>query len=96
MVPLLAYSIRAWSIYEWGFPGGSGVKNSPANAGDVREVGSVSGSGRSPAGQLHSVFLPGESHGQRSLPHDNPWGRTESDTTECLRTWTCQCFDTMI
>ena len=28
------------------------------------------------------VFLPGESHGQRSLVGCGPWGRTESDTTE--------------
>ena len=28
------------------------------------------------------VFLPGESHGQRSLAGYSPWGRTESDTTE--------------
>ena len=33
-----------------GFPGGSVVKNPPANAGDTRDAGSVSGSGRSPAG----------------------------------------------
>ena len=31
-----------------GFPGGSVVKNPPADAGDTRDVGSVSGSGRSP------------------------------------------------
>ena len=31
------------------------------------------------------VFLPGESHGRRSLVGCNPWGRTESDTTEA--TW---------
>ena len=31
-----------------GFPGGSVVKNLPANAGDPRDVGSVPGSGRSP------------------------------------------------
>ena len=31
-----------------GFPGGSVVKNPPANAGDPRDVGSVPGSGRSP------------------------------------------------
>ena len=31
------------------------------------------------------VFLPGESHGQRSLVGCSPWGRTESDTTEA--TW---------
>ena len=31
------------------------------------------------------VFLPRESHGQRSLVGCSPWGRTESDTTEA--TW---------
>ena len=30
-----------------GFPGGSVVKNPPANAGDARDLGSVPGSGRS-------------------------------------------------
>ena len=30
------------------------------------------------------VFLPGESHGQRSLVGYSPWGRKESDTTERL------------
>ena len=33
-----------------GFPGGSGVKNLPANAGDSREEGSIAGWGRSPGG----------------------------------------------
>ena len=28
------------------------------------------------------VFLPGESHGQRSLVDYSPWGHKESDTTE--------------
>ena len=30
------------------------------------------------------VFLPRESHGQRSLVGYSPWGRKESDMTECL------------
>ena len=30
------------------------------------------------------VFLPGESHGQRSLVGYSPWGCKESDTTELL------------
>ena len=30
----------------------------------------------------HSVFLPRESHGQRSLADYSPWGHKESDTTE--------------
>ena len=32
------------------------------------------------------VFLPGESHGQRSLVGYRAWGRKESDTTEQLST----------
>ena len=31
--------------------------------------------------QPFPVFLPGESHGQRSLAGHSPWGRKESDTT---------------
>ena len=31
-----------------GFPGGSVVKNPPANAGDTRDMGSIPGLGRSP------------------------------------------------
>ena len=33
-----------------GFPGGTVVKESACNAGDIRDVGSVPGSGRSPGG----------------------------------------------
>jgi len=33
-----------------GFPGGTSVKNPPANAGDLRDTGLISGSGRSPGG----------------------------------------------
>ena len=50
-----------------GFPGGSEGKASAHNAGDP---GSIPGSGRSPGeghGNPTPVFLPGESHGQRSL-----------------------------
>ena len=46
------------------------VKNPLANAGDMRGVGSIPGSGRFPGGGYGKptpVFLPGESHGQRSL-----------------------------
>ena len=34
--------------------------------------------------QLAPVFLPGESHGQRSLVGYRPWGHKESDRTERL------------
>ena len=35
----------------WGFPGGSVVKNPPDNAGDVRDMGSIPGLGRSLRGE---------------------------------------------
>ena len=48
---------------------GSTVKNLPASAGDIRDVGVIPGSGRAPGGGNGNPlqFLPGESHGQRSL-----------------------------
>ena len=61
------------------------VRNSPASVGDIRDLGSIPGSGRSPIGghgQPTPVFLPGESHGQRSLAGYSPQGCKESDTTE--------------
>ena len=57
------------------------VKNLPANAGDLRDRGSIPGLGRSP-GESTPVLLPGKSHGQRSLVDYSPWGCKESDRTE--------------
>ena len=37
------------------------------------------------------VFLPGESHGRRSLVGCSPWGCTESDTTEATQQHICVC-----
>jgi len=51
------------------------VKNPPAIAGDVRDVGLVPGWGGFPRGgpgKPTLVFLPGESHGQRSLAGYSP------------------------
>ena len=50
------------------------VKNWPANAGDIRVAGLIPGLGRSPGGghQPTPVFLPGVSHGQRSLVDHGP------------------------
>ena len=36
----------------------------------------------------HTVFLPGEFHGQRSLVDCSPWSRKESDVIERLNTHT--------
>ena len=58
------------------------VKNLPANAGDIRGVGSIPGSDPlEEAWQPTPVVLPGEPHGQRSLVGDRPWGHKESDLT---------------
>ena len=61
------------------------VKNLPANAGDVRDVGLIPGLGIS-SGERNSNRLqdscPGESHGQRSLVGYSPWDHKESDTIE--------------
>ena len=44
------------------------IKNRLANAGKIRDVGLIPGSGRSPGrGHGNALFLPGESHEQRSL-----------------------------
>ena len=59
------------------------VKNSPADTGDIRDLGLIPGSGRSPAGGHGNplLFLPGKSHGQRSLAGCSPQGHTELFTT---------------
>ena len=50
----------------------------------VEDVGLVSGQKKMGKLQPTPVFLPGKSHGQRSLVGYSPWGRKESDTTEQL------------
>ena len=65
------------------FPDGLVVRNPPASAGDTRDMGSVPGSGRSlGVGNGNLVFLPGKSHGQRSLACCSPWSHKESYRTE--------------
>ena len=50
------------------------IKNPPANVGDIRDGGSVPGSGISPGGGNGNplVFLPGASQGPRSLAGYSP------------------------
>ena len=63
------------------------VKNPPANAGDVRDTGSIPGSGKSSGegnGNLLQYSCLENPHGQRSLVGYSPWGNTESDMTERL------------
>ena len=61
--------------YILGFPGGSVIKNLPANA---RDVGLIPWLVRYPGEEngnlLQYSCLPGKSHGQRSLEGYSPWG----------------------
>ena len=69
-----------------GLPGGSDGEESTCNAGNL---GSISGSGRTPGGghgnppQYSCVENP---HGQRSLAGCSPWGHKELNTTKLLKT----------
>ena len=76
------------------FPGGgSVVKNLPvpANEGDARDMSLIPGLGRFSRRrkwQSTPVFLPGKSHGDRSLVGYSSWSHKESDMTELLSTHT--------
>ena len=63
------------------------VKNPPANAGDISDVGLIPGSersiGRRYGNPLQYSCLENP-HGQRSLAGYNPWGCKELDTTEVI------------
>ena len=79
------------------------VKNLPANAGDIREVGLIPGLGRSPKGghgNWSAVLLPGESHGQKSLVGCIAYGGKESTMTKMtLHTYCCMekaCYEHML
>ena len=50
MLAIFSHAFAHRHIFLESFPGGSVVKNSPANAGDIRDVGSVPGLGRPPGG----------------------------------------------
>ena len=72
----------------FGFPGGTSGKESACQIRDIRDVSLIPRSGRFPGvgnDNPTRVFLPGESHGQRSLVGYRPQGHKESDTTEA--TW---------
>ena len=68
-----------------GFPAGAGGKEPACQCRRHKRHGFDSWVGKirwSRAQQPTSVFLPGESHGQRSLAGYSPWDRKESDTSE--------------
>ena len=82
-------NLASWDLK--GFPGGSVVKNSPASVGDAGDTGLIPGSEKIPwrrKWQPTPVFLPGKSHGQRSLAGYSPWGRKETGMTKQLSMYT--------
>ena len=67
-------------------PGGSVVKNLPANAGAIGDMGSISVR-KIPwrrKWQPTAVFLPGEFHGERSLAGYSSWGHKELDMSAII------------
>ena len=53
----------------------------------VRDISWIPELGKSPGGgkwQPTPVFLPGKSHGQRSLAGYTPWGHKDLDITEAI------------
>ena len=82
--------VRLWR--EGGFPGGSVVKESTCNIGNLGDAGSVP-VGKMPWGRkrpLTPVFLPGKSRGERSLDGHTQWSHQESYTTERVSTHACK------
>ena len=77
VLSLVVENLFCWS--SGGFPGGAGGKE--------RDVGLIPAVGKIPwrrAWQPTPVFLPGESHGQRSLAGYSPWGHKELNMTEAI------------
>ena len=69
----------------WASPGGTSSKEPACQCRRRKKPGFDPWVGKMPwrrAWQPTPVFLPGESHGQRSLVGCSPWGREESDMTE--------------
>ena len=78
-------------ILKWASQVALVVKNVPASAGDIRDTGSVPGSGRSPgggipwSGQTTSIFMHRESHGWSSLVGYSPVQFSCSVVSDSLR-----------
>ena len=68
------------------------IKNSPVNAGEIRDVGSSMNweDSLERSWQPTPVFLPEEPIQKRSLVGYSPWGHKESDMTEA--TWHAHTF----
>ena len=74
-------------VLSLGFPDASAAKCHPAMQDTCGRCRFDPGVGKIPWRRTWHptpVFLPGESHGQRSLVGYSPWGHNKWDKTECL------------
>ena len=81
------FSIFCWSFLfaPHSFPGGASGKEPTCQCRRPKRRGFYPWTGKIPwrrKWQPTPVFLPGESHGQRSLTGCSPWGCKKLDTTE--------------
>ena len=85
--------LRTFYVLIWASQVALVVKNPVASTEDIRDVGSIPGSGRSPGGR-HSnplqYFCLGKSHRQRNLVGYSPQDCKESDTAAATE-HTCVC-----
>ena len=84
----LGWAFRGCSESYRGFPGGANGKEPAYQCRKLKRYWFDPCAGKIPwrkVWQPAPLFLPGESHGQRSLEGYSPQGRRESDTTEV--TW---------
>ena len=82
---LFTRSPLAMDIWSMGFPGGTSGKEPTCQCIRHKRLEFDPWIGKIPwrrAWQPTPVFLPGESHGRRSLKGYSPWGHTELDMTE--------------
>ena len=68
------------------------LKNPPANSGDLRDMGSIPGSGRSPGegnGNPLQYSCLENPQGEKSLVGYSPWGRKERDIMTASIEYAC-------
>ena len=94
----IPYKSRIWGVVfllvvylgGGGLPGGTSAKELNCQCRRPEKHGFRPWVGKRRAQQHTPVYLPGESHGQRSLVSYSPWFHKESDmtgVTACMLTW---------
>ena len=85
-------------LWRWGcvvgFPSGASGKRTRLPVQETKRHGFSPWVGKIPWRRVQQptpVFLPGESHGQRSLMGYSPWGHKESDTAEATQHTHTEC-----